>query len=308
MISLGIDTSNYATSVAVVHTSRLEVVCAKKEFLSVPQGQCGLRQSDAVFQHTKVLPMLLSELKADGFLSQIDAISVSEKPRPIENSYMPCFLAGVNAATAAAYTANIPLRCVSHQEGHLAAAYFGAGLWPVSYNQPFLFLHFSGGTTELLKIQGCKIGGLLCKSLDLYAGQAVDRLGVKLGFAFPAGVFVSELAKECTKTITPKVNIKNGNCHLSGLENQCERLLQEGQTRDYVAKYCLVFLAHTALGMIRHARQLEGALPVVCAGGVFSSDIIRAEMEKCEPMLHFVPPALSADNAVGVALLASMEE
>ncbi len=308
MISLGIDTSNYATSLAVVDTGRMEVVCAKKKYLPVAKGQSGLRQSDAVFLHNKTLPLLFTKLKKEGVLQKIEAIAVSERPRPVNGSYMPCFLAGVNTAVAISAFANLPLFKTSHQEGHLAAALFGAGLWNHTKGQDYLFLHFSGGTTELLKISGGKVAALLGKSLDLYAGQAIDRLGVKLGFSFPAGESLSGLASQCKDTIKkPKVCLREANCHLSGLENQCEKFLQQGQTTEFVAKYCLLFIAHSALGMIAHARKTEGDLPVVCAGGVMASHIICKEMKSQETNLYFVPPALSGDNAVGVALLAETE-
>ena len=88
--TLGIDTSNYATSLAVFHTAG-EVVCAKKRFLPVKEGQLGLRQSDALFHHTAALPEMLEELGREFDLTQISAVGVSQKPRPVEGSYMPCF-------------------------------------------------------------------------------------------------------------------------------------------------------------------------------------------------------------------------
>ena len=62
-------------------------------------------------------------------------------------------------------------------------------------------------------------------STDLYAGQAVDRVGVKLGFGFPAGAEVSRLAVQCGEEIRPKSSVKGMQCSLSGLENQCNGLL-----------------------------------------------------------------------------------
>ena len=114
--TLGIDTSNYATSLAVFHTAG-EVVCAKKRFLPVKEGQLGLRQSDALFHHTTALPEMLEELGREFDLTQISAVGVSQKPRPVEGSYMPCFLAGVSAATAFAQARGIPLIHTTHQQG-----------------------------------------------------------------------------------------------------------------------------------------------------------------------------------------------
>ncbi len=309
MIALGVDTSNYATSMAVVDTSRMEVVCAKKEFLQVPQGQCGLRQSDAVFQHTKALPLLFRQMEEEGVLCGVQAVGVSVRPRPEAGSYMPCFLAGYSAALAAAGVAGLPLYETSHQQGHMVAALFGAGRLQSTHEESLGFLfHCSGGTTELLLTQGFKELQLVGKSLDLYAGQAIDRLGVGLGFGFPAGEEISRLALECEEQIIPKVSLDGPNCHLSGLQNQCEALLALGKPPAYVAKYCLLAVAYSALGMIRQARKTHGFLPVLCAGGVMGSAVIRREMEKQESELHFVPPEFSSDNAVGVACIAGLEE
>ena len=213
--TLGIDTSNYATSLAVFHTAG-EVVCAKKRFLPVKEGQLGLRQSDALFHHTTALPEMLEELGREFDLTQISAVGVSQKPRPVEGSYMPCFLAGVSAATAFAQARGIPLIHTTHQQGHAAAALFAAKGEEL-FRQKVLLFHISGGTTDLLLCNEVKEITTLGTSTDLYAGQAVDRVGVKLGFGFPAGVEVSRLAALCEEPIKPRSSVKGMQCSLSGL-------------------------------------------------------------------------------------------
>ena len=285
--TLGIDTSNYATSLAVFDTAG-EVVCAKKRFLPVKAGQLGLRQSDALFHHTVALPEMMQELAQEFDLTQIDAVGVSQKPRPVEGSYMPCFLAGVNAATAFAHAKGIPLVLTTHQQGHAAAALFAAKGEQLFAEKVLLF-HISGTST------------------DLYAGQAVDRVGVRLGFGFPAGAEVSRLAAQCTEEIKPKSSVKGMQCSLSGLENQCNALLAAGKTPEYVCKYCLLCVADTVVKMTKAAQKEYPGLPVVCAGGVMSSDIIRAWVQKRLPQVYFVPGQYSSDNAIGVSILAARE-
>ena len=167
--------------------------------------------------------------------------------------------------------------------------------------------HVSGGTTDLLLCRGAQSITPLGTSSDLYAGQAVDRLGVKLGFAFPAGVYVSEQAALCEERIKPKVSVRGTACSLSGLENQCAKLLEQGRTAPYVCKYCLLCVAETLLRMAQNALQEHPNLPVVFAGGVMSSDIIRAYVQRTQPDIYFVPGRYSSDNAIGVAVLAAKE-
>ena len=144
-------------------------------------------------------------------------------------------------------------------------------------------------------------------SSDLYAGQAVDRVGVKLGFGFPAGVEVSRLAAECDVTIKPKSSVRGMECSLSGLENQCNALLTAGKSPAYVCKYCLLCVADTVVKMTKAAQKEYPGLAVVCAGGVMSSDIIRSCVQQRLPQVYFVPGQYSSDNAIGVSILAARE-
>lgn len=306
MFTLGIDTSNYATSLAVFDTKAEEVVCACKRFLPVKDGALGLRQSDAVFHHTAALPEMLDELSEKTDLSEIGAVGVSCAPRPVEGSYMPCFLAGVSAAKSFSLAAGIPLIKTTHQQGHMAAALFAAGRKSFFETKSLVF-HVSGGTTDLLLCENGKVLETVASSTDLYAGQAVDRIGVKLGFKFPAGEYISAIAEKCDEEPKPKVSIKGGFCSLSGLENQCEALIKSGKASAFVAKYCLYCIAETSLRMIKTALLKYPDAPVICAGGVMSSSIIKKYIQKRMSSVLFVPSQYASDNAIGTAILAARE-
>ena len=301
----GIDTSNYTTSAAIYDTDTRAVTQVKK-LLTVRPGERGLRQSDAVFQHTRQLPELTEQLFSQNTY-HLSAVGVSAFPRRQEGSYMPCFLAGVNAAAAFALGKGIPLIHTTHQQGHIAAALFATGEREL-FEQENLVFHVSGGTTDLLLCQGAERITPLGTSQDLYAGQAVDRLGVKLGYPFPAGAYVSEQAAQCTEKVHPKVSVKGVNCSLSGLENQYTKLLAEGKDPAYVCKYCLICVAETLTRMARAALEDHPGLPVVFAGGVMSSDLIRTYVSARVPGARFVPGKFASDNAIGVSILAAREQ
>lgn len=305
MLSLGFDTSNYATSLAVFDTEAGEVVCDTKQLLPVKPGQLGLRQSEALFHHTAALPALLDKLAAQADLTKVEAVGVSAKPRPAEGSYMPCFLAGLCAAHAFAAARGLPVIQTTHQQGHIAAALYAAGR-PELFSVPVLVFHISGGTTDLILCNTPARLSLLGSSSDLYAGQAVDRLGVRLGYGFPAGPAVSALAGECAEPVAPKASVRGMQCSLSGLENQCDALLRQGKSPAYVCKYCLCCVAETVLRMTKAALKEHPGLPVVCAGGVMSSKVVRQYVQARLPGVLFVPGRFSSDNAIGVALLAGM--
>ena len=297
--ALGLDTSNYTTSAAFFGDGEMD---SRGMILPVKEGEIGLRQSDAVFHHTRQLPEVLSMLGDK--ISGAKVIGVSERPRDAKDSYMPCFLAGVNAAASFAMAKDIPVVQTTHQQGHITAALYAAAGREL-FSAPALVFHISGGTTDLLYCKSIHEIECIGTSSDLYAGQAVDRIGVKLGFEFPAGVMVSQLAAQCTEKITPKSSVNGTQCSLSGLENQCTALLAQGKSNEYVCKYCLLCIGQTVVRMTKAALQQYPGLPVVCAGGVMSSSIIADYVRARLPKVYFVPGKYSSDNAIGVSILAA---
>ena len=245
-----------------------------------------------------------------------DAAGAGAGIRPDKNRRRRCFAkaapgrgqlyAGVSAATAFAAARDIPLIHTTHQQGHAAAALYAAK-GEALFSQKVLLFHISGGTTDLLLCDQVRAITTLGTSTDLYAGQAVDRVGVRLGFGFPAGAEVSRLAAQCAEDIRPKSSVKGLQCSLSGLENQCNALLAAGKAPEYVCKYCLLCVADTVVRMTKAAQKEYPGLPVVCAGGVMSSDIIRTWVQQRLPQVYFVPGQYSSDNAIGVSILAARE-
>lgn len=290
---LGIDTSNYTTSAALVQNG--QVLLNIKRPVKVKEGERGIRQSDAVFSHVQNLPEVIEAIGAQ----KLTAVGVSVRPRDVEGSYMPCFLAGRAAASAIASTSGLPLYTFSHQRGHLMAALYGAGCYDL-YGKELLAFHVSGGTTELLYVNGETIE-LVGGTLDLNAGQVIDRIGVRLGLKFPCGAALEAISLPFSQTDCYS-HVKDMHCNLSGLENKATALIASGESPAKVAAYTLKSVARTLDKMTEQAIARFGKLPILYAGGVMSNRFIREVLEK-KYHGHFAPPALSADNAAGIALL-----
>lgn len=307
MLTLGIDTSNYTTSCALYDSESGEVV-QKKLLLPVKDGEKGLRQSDAVFHHTARLWPLVEELFGNRKL-EIDAVGVSEKPRDAEGSYMPCFLVGVNAAKCVAAALNKPVYGFSHQAGHIMAALYSADKLELK-DKKFIAFHVSGGTTEMLLVSPNAERAfdveIIGETLDLNGGQAVDRAGVMLGLRFPCGKELEKLALASDKTFNPKICVKEGNCSLSGLENQCAAMNKKGDSAEDISRFCLDFIGKTIEKMTEYALEKYGDLPLVYAGGVMSNTIIRNRIESKFNAV-FAKPDFSCDNAAGTAVLAAVK-
>ena len=301
---LGIDTSNYTTSTALYNSETGEMKQSKR-LLPVKKGELGLRQSDAVFHHTHQLSELFSSLMAD-VNEEIKAVAVSSRPRPVDGSYMPCFTVGLNSAQMLATALNVPLYTFSHQEGHISAALFSADMTEL-FSKEFLAFHVSGGTTEGLLVKPNEFCGfdieLVAETLDLNAGQAVDRVGLMLDLQFPCGKELEKLALNYTENIKVKPCLKGANCCLSGVENICKKLLNEGKSKEYISAYCLKFIEETIFKMTEKLLEQYGDLPVVYAGGVMSNSIIQKNL-KSKINCVFAKPEYSCDNSAGIAYLA----
>ena len=304
---LGIDTSNYTTSAALYDTETGGMMQSKM-LLPVKPGEKGLRQSDAVFHHTAQLPKVISALRQQcGDFPRIDCIGVSTRPRSVEGSYMPCFTVGAGTAGVLSDVLGVPLLGFSHQEGHIAAALYSSGRLDLMTGR-FIAFHVSGGTTEALAVTGSGKGfaaELIATSLDLKAGQAIDRTTVMLGLPFPGGVHLEKLAAGCGEPIRFKPAMKGCDCCLSGVENLCRKLLSEGASKEYIAKFCLTAVMNSVIGMTDAVLAKYGDMPLLYAGGVMSNGMMKREILSRYPEANFAAPEFSCDNAAGVALLAA---
>ncbi|MGM9529648.1 MAG: O-sialoglycoprotein endopeptidase [Phascolarctobacterium sp.] len=364
-VFLGIDTSCYTTSVAIMNEAG-ELIGEARQILSVKPGHCGLQQSEMVFQHTRNLPRLMEEAvgqalgvaqggsasgeakgeSPSGLLGlaqagyELAAIGVSGYPRPLENSYMPAFLAGLSVARSVAAVTGAQLEVISHQENHLEAGLWSAGGPKV---ERFLLLHASGGTTDVLlaerqqdgRYRITEVGG----SMDLHAGQFVDRIGVALGLQFPTGPALEALAEEAlvkaeaaddsgsasavkaasaseasacaaeraAAMVELPVSVRKLQVSLSGPCTAALRKLEAGAEPAALALGVEHALAETFARVLRNGAQEYRVRDVLLVGGVGSNKYIRQHVEKKLAKLRYpvrlwVPEGrYSCDNASGCA-------
>lgn len=309
-IAVGFDTSCYTTSAAAVNQQG-EVVAFARKLLPVETGQRGLRQSEAVFAHVRQMSQVMQELQRQlvGMESQVVAVCASSRPCDGEDSYMPVFTVGLGHGQTAASLLNVPLYETTHQRGHIAAGLIGHP----ALQQPHLALHISGGTTDLLL---CREDGIktLGSSLDLHAGQLVDRIGVSFGLGFPAGPGLEKLAMACSEPPQAAIpcSLEKGDlsCHLSGAENKVQQLMTNGKlSKEQAALEVFDLLSRTIARMLIAGYKATGAKQALIVGGVASSTLLRQLIHqrlaktRIPLQIIFGDPRYSADNAAGVAAI-----
>lgn len=298
MTVLAFDTSNYTTSVAVFDGETGHNV---SRLLDVEQGSLGLRQSDALFAHVKRLPELTDRLFSDIGRVKIDAIGVSTRPRAVEGSYMPCFLAGDSQARVLGAALGVPVYAFSHQQGHIAASLFSSEHMELM-EQPHLAWHLSGGTTELLyvtpdgvSVHAERIGG----TTDISAGQLIDRTGKLLGLPFPSGKQLDALSMGASDKQTFRVKVHGASFSLSGVQNKVEAY-HKGNDAE-TAAYALRCLIGAIVEATENALREYSVQSVVFAGGVASNSMLRSACAELPAV--FCPPQYATDNALGTAVL-----
>ena len=302
----GIDTSNYRTS-AALYDSENKTWQNSGRLLEVPEGRIGLRQSDALFQHTLHLTERIADLP-QGFLRRVDAAAVSTRPRAVEGSYMPCFLCGAGTAHSMAHAAGLPCYEVSHQQGHVAASLWSAGAMELM-DEPHLAWHLSGGTTELLLVEPegknvrcTRIGG----TTDISAGQLIDRTGQLLGLPFPSGKHLDSLSSDAVRNDCFRVKCSGSEFSFSGIQNKVQQYHAAHGEDAETAAFALRCVAGAVYQATEQALKSHPGLRVVFSGGVASNSMLRETMEPLRPV--FAAPQFSTDNAMGVAVLAHRME
>lgn len=300
MAVIGIDTSNYTTSIAFFDGNGGQN-CSR--LLPVRAGELGLRQSDAVFSHIKSLPDLSGRLFSLVNREEITAVAVSTRPRAVEGSYMPCFMVGYSHAKLLSDMLQVPLFEVSHQQGHVAASLWSADRMDLM-EKPHLAWHLSGGTTELLLVEPdgknvrcTKIGG----TTDISAGQLIDRTGQLLELPFPSGKPLDTLSAQAREKDFFKVKCSDCSFSLSGVQNKVAQYHACHTNAAETAGYTLRCVAYAVRQATLQAMKRYPGMDVVFSGGVASNSLLRSVMQELNPV--FCPPQYSTDNAMGVAVL-----
>ncbi len=304
MITLGIDTSNYTTSAATFDGGSFLM---SRKIIDVKHGERGIRQSDGVFIHNRELPGFIEKRIAEAG-GRINAVGVSTRPRSVEGSYMPVFTVGHGYARAVAAALGVDLYEFSHQDGHIMAGIHSADKYDL-LNGKFLSVHLSGGTTEILSSEYNGTGftnQIIGGTLDISAGQLIDRVGVQMGLKFPCGAELEKIADTTDKYIKLPFSVKGAYMNLSGIETKLIRMI-EGVSPE-IARTAIIYVRDVLVKALNNAVCETGIKRILIAGGVASNSILRCGLEKLDAEVIFASKELSTDNAVGIAVLTYLKE
>mgnify|MGYP000810805016 FL=1 len=194
---------------------------------------------------------------------------------------MPVFTVGYNFGKFMANSLNCKFYETTHQENHIEASLLNS---KIANRDRFLSVHMSGGTTEILLLNRNKnsieynieiVGG----TKDISFGQLIDRIGVKLGYRFPAGKYIDKNAISCERKILNglKTSVKDGYMNLSGLENQINKII-DSEDCKYISKLLLDAVVRNMYKSLIYISKLYNINEVVFCGGVAASEYVRTNL------------------------------
>jgi tRNA N6-adenosine threonylcarbamoyltransferase len=327
---LAIETSCDETAAAVVEDGRRILSSVVASQMATHGKYGGVVPELASREHLRaIVPVTRLALEQAGTsFDDLSAIAVTEGPGLVGS-----LLVGITYAKSICFARNLPLIGVNHIEGHIHAVILESREAPVEL--PAVALVVSGGHTHLFEVREGFTYRLLGRTRDDAAGEAYDKVAKLLGFGYPGGPIIDQLAPHgnprAVKFTLAHMKGNKLDFSFSGLktavlrwveqhdladEIQARRQLQNPSTEDWLRwtpQATLDLLASFQRTVIEEllrraiaSAEETGARALIVSGGVASNAGLRAATREAHlPCpVYFPTPALSTDNAVMIAAAA----
>ncbi|MBV9083156.1 MAG: tRNA (adenosine(37)-N6)-threonylcarbamoyltransferase complex transferase subunit TsaD [Acidobacteriaceae bacterium] len=324
---LGIESSCDETAAAVVADGCRILSSVVASQLDTHSKYGGVVPELASREHLRaIVPVVRQALEEASLnLEDLSAIAVTQGPGLVGS-----LLVGVTYAKALCFARNLPLIAVNHVEGHIHSVL----LEHPGIEFPAVALVVSGGHTHVFAVNQPGEYRLLGKTRDDAAGEAYDKVAKLLGFGYPGGPIVDQLApygnprnvkftlarmkgneldfsfsglKTAVLRWTEQHNIAGEIAQRRSLRNpSLDELLAATpqRTLDLLAAFQHTVIEELMRRAIASAEQI-GAESIIVAGGVACNTGLRAAAAQQNGLRFYFPsPKLSTDNAVMIAAAA----
>lgn len=333
---LGIETSCDETAAAVVARDGEVLSSVVASQLDVHGRYGGVVPELASREHLRAIVPVVRQAMQEAHSSWADLGAVAATAGP---GLVGSLLVGLTFAKAICAVRRLPLIGVNHLEGHIHAVVLDAKRSGEEIELPALALVASGGHTHLFYWPGGEQHQLLGRTRDDAAGEAFDKVAKLLGFGYPGGPVLDQIAPYGDPQAVPLPMARmKGNAldfSFSGLKTAVLRWVQSRQmqteiaarrellkrnprptleewlsvtpqaTRDVVAAFQRV-VVEELLKRVEKALEDTGARSVIISGGVAcNAELRRAARSGRLPVPAYFPtPHLSTDNAAMIAAAA----
>ena len=334
---LAIESSCDETAAAVMEDEIRVLSSVVASQFSVHGKYGGVVPELASREHLRAIVPVVREAMERAALTwkDLDAVAATSGP-----GLAGSLLVGLTYAKAIAFATGIPLIAVNHIEGHIHAVILESRQRGNPVEFPALALIVSGGHTHLFEALGDGVYRLLGRTRDDAAGEAFDKVAKLLGFGYPGGPVIDQLAPygdpHAVRFTLARMKGNTLDFSFSGLKTavlRCvesrdlaaeiagrKRLLKENSrpsvedwlaatpqpTRDLLASFQRTVIEELLGHAASAAERNEGVRSLIVSGGVACNSGLRAAVTQASAGLpvFFPSAALSTDNAVMIAAAA----
>lgn len=313
MLVLGIESSCDETAAALVNSNK-EILANVVSSQLKHKDYGGVVPEVAARAHLNVMPYILQQALREAKVTLKDVTAIAATVGP---GLYGSLLVGATTAKSLAFALNKPFIAINHLEAHI--------LTPRLFQNipfPYLALLISGGHSQFISIEGIQNYKILGTTLDDALGEAFDKTARLLGFPYPGGKNLEELAKTGTAGQfyfkPPLLHAKNCNFSFSGLKTAVSQKISELEllgklTIENKANIAKAFetailaslKAKTSIAIKKFKLEKESFNHFIVSGGVAANKSIRlmlqALVEENKGSFYAPPIALCGDNAAMVA-------
>jgi len=189
---LGIESSCDDTACALVDGDGRVLASVVSSQMRAHQPYGGVVPEIASREHLRNWPLVSERAFAEAgvTIEEVEVVAATRAPGLVGS-----LLVGLSLGRALAWSRRLPFHAMHHLEGHVFSPYLrekGEPANPVP--QRFMALVVSGGHTSLYRVDGAAIT-TLAETRDDAFGEAFDKLGKKLGLAYPQGPKLDAVAE-----------------------------------------------------------------------------------------------------------------
>ena len=326
---LGIESSCDETAAAVVEDGARVLSSIVASQIDTHGKYGGVVPELASREHLRaIVPVVREALETSGTkLQDLAAIAVTQGPGLVGS-----LLVGMTYAKSLSFATGVPIIAVNHIEGHIHAVVLEHG---ANVLYPALALVVSGGHTHLFEVREGFEYRLLGKTRDDAAGEAYDKVAKLLGFGYPGGPIIDELAPfgnpEAVRFTSPKMKGNALDFSFSGLKTAVLRWVEQHDMADEIAARramlhagidelrnatpqrtldLLASFQHAVVReLLRHvavsAEEIDARSVMISGGVACNAGLRQAARTASLPYPVFFPtPGLSTDNAAMIAAAA----
>ncbi|HPS57333.1 MAG TPA: tRNA (adenosine(37)-N6)-threonylcarbamoyltransferase complex transferase subunit TsaD [Spirochaetota bacterium] len=303
VIGLGLESSCDETAAAVVADGReilSNCIYSQVDLHALYSGVVPEIASRAHLE--KINPLIHSALEEAGVsFSDLDYVAATNRPGLIGS-----LMIALQSAKTISFTLKIPLVAVNHLEAHMYAPFL-EGYDP---GYPFIGLLISGGNTVLYEVSGPGKLQVIGRTADDAVGESYDKVSKFLGFGYPGGPVIDNLAKTACvrKNLFPKILTDPGDTRFSysGLKTAVINYMKQNPGAD-TAEVAWSFQERALEILSRRlfaSARSRGIKKMVVAGGVAANSRLRellADQKQPDETIMIPSPLLCTDNAAMVA-------